>query len=347
MAVQEIAFGSGTDFMRIYYTIAESGEGHNVTFSASYYKSAGSTDFSAKSDCYLQVNGVTTWGQAARRTGAGETAAISSNTAYVSHHAATTVTLYYKIYGLKAGYSGGYIESSFSISLPKVTETAPGAPSSLSVSPSGIVVPGATISFSWTAGSAGTNNPIVGYTVYGCNTGIATASNVRSWTAIAPSSRGSTYGSSVITRGTYSNSGSRAGNSIQINRLPNNPTISGSDVTIDATAAAPTFTVSRTGTDPDGQTVTLYYNWSNSHTGQTAIAHGGSITIDPERSTAGNTTKTLYVWAWDGLEYSSVVTRTVTRRKFTPINFNGVLAERTIFNGVEVQHLNFNGEDIF
>lgn len=345
--MKEIAFGSGTDYMRIYYTVTESGEGHNVKFYANYYKSAGDTAFSAKSDCYLKVNNSAVTGQAARYTGAGETSAIGSKTVYVSHHAATTVTLYYKIYGLKAGYTGGYIESSFSISLPKVTESAPGAPSSLTVSPSGIVVPGATISFSWTAGSAGTNNPITGYKVSGCGTSKETDKNTRTWSVKAPTSRGSKYNSSVITKGTYSNSGSRSGNSIQINKLPNNPTISGSDITIDATAAAPSFTISRTGTDPDGQTVKLYYNWSNSHTGQSTISHGGKITIDPARSTAGNTTKTLYVWAWDGLEYSSVVKRTVTRKKFTPINFNGVLADRTIFNGVEIQHLNFNGEDIF
>lgn len=242
-------------------------------------------------------------------------------------------------------YTGAVATNTGGITLSAIPLSAPSAPSSLSVSPSGIVVPGASIGFSWGAGADGTNNPVVGYTLSACGTAVATGA--RSATLTAPSSRGSVYGSSVITRGTYSNSGSRAGNSIQINRLPNNPTISGSDVIIEATATAPTFTVSRTGTDPDGQTVTLYYNWSNSHTGQAAIAHGGSITIDPPRSTAGNTTKTLYVWAWDGLEYSSVITRTVTRKKFTPINFNGALAERTIVNGVEIQHLNFNGQNIF
>ena len=194
---------------------------------------------------------------------------------------------------------------------PQITYTenysACGAPTSVSCG-TAIQKPGGTVSISWSGATAGTNNPIVGYTIY-YNTGSAPTTSSSSINANAsphtftiPSgaTRGATYYFKVLTRGSVSgyNSGlSSAQATTKVNSLPNAPTVSTSPTRIKSTGSTTvTFTVTAGATNDTGQTASLYYATSASGT-KTAF----TSPLKPNLSAAA----TYYFWTYDGLEYSS------------------------------------------
>lgn len=168
--------------------------------------------------------------------------------------------------------------------------------------------PGGAVSISWSGASAGTNNPIAGYTIY-YNAGSAPTTSSSSvnvsaspYTFTIPSgaTRGTTYYFKVLTRGSVSgyNSGiSSAYATTKVNSLPNAPTVSASPTRIKSTGSTTvTFTVTAGATNDTGQTASLYY--ATSATGTKTVF---TSPLKPSLSTAA----TYYFWTYDGLEYSS------------------------------------------
>lgn len=201
--------------------------------------------------------------------------------------------------------------------------TACGAPTSVSISQS-IVTPSGSITISWSGASGGTSNTISSYAIYYYITSGGTAPSTSTYTGsttvnststsgsttitLSNATRGYTVVAGVVTRGSAGSSyysGIKTGGSCKINTLPNAPTVSktyqyfpsgGGKISATATAGA---------TNDTGQTATLYYNSSNSHTGQSSMTSGGTFT-----SPTLSADTTYYFWTWDGLEYSSATTFT-------------------------------------
>lgn len=236
----------------------------------------------------------------------------------------------------KANYSGGYWTTSYGTQGSPLSATIPaqtsacGAPTS--VTASGIITQNGTFTVSWSGASSGTNNSISSYQVYyrisSNGTVPTTASGGYTVTKNVPST--STYGSTtftvsgatrghiiscgVVTRGSAGEayySGIKTGGSVRINDLPNAPSIktdayanySGTSktqyiistkttVSVTATVGSDTYSVS---------TPVVKHNTSNSHSGE------GNFTSD----TLGPGTH--YFWTFDGLEYSSTTTLTITQ----------------------------------
>lgn len=199
------------------------------------------------------------------------------------------------------------------------------APTSVSVS-SSIVAPG-NVTISWSGAQAGNNNAIVGYRVYYAsndtpamgNNYIKYPDNVStSSTSITfnANSRGTTYHFKVQTIGTVSgyHSGlSSAEATCLVNTAPKAPTITDSNRTITSSAASVSVTVTAGASNGGGTGRIVYYNTSNSHSGQSQLtlnsSYQGTLTFNPSQ---GNST-TYYCWTWDGYEYSDVSSRTITR----------------------------------
>ena len=217
------------------------------------------------------------------------------------------------------------------------------APTSVSVS-SAIIAPG-SVTVSWSGASAGNNNAISKYRLFYKTGSAPTISSYTGYfdttsTSYAPNiltSRGTTYYFKVQTIGSVSGYDSGI-SSVQatclVNTAPNAPTITDSNRTITSSAASVSVTVTAGASNGGGTGRIVYYNTSNSHSGQSQLtlnsSYQGTLTFNPSQ---GNST-TYYCWTWDGYEYSDVSSRTITRNlkptitayTFTP---NGYLAQGT------------------
>lgn len=232
--------------------------------------------------------------------------------------------------------------------------TACGAPAHVYVgggtATSTTIVP-STVTVNWTAGTAGTENAITKYRIYynigsaptTSSTYIETSNTTTSYSFTSASSRGSTYYFKVMTIGTVSgyNSGlSSTQATCVVNQLPNAPTLNKASQTI--ASGVSTFSIKATAGAANagfsGQRV--FYNNKNSHTGHKEVTSGTAFSIGGSGQhslpSAGVST-TYYFWTYDGSEYSSATTITITKNTkpafqsvtFTPTSY---LAQNTAKN---------------
>lgn len=239
----------------------------------------------------------------------------------------------------------GDADVSLTLTLTKINRyTACGAPTSISLS-STRVVPGGGVTLSWSGASAGNYLSISGYHIYRNGAYLAavnTSATSGSYTVYAPSTRGASYYYQVYTIASVSgyNSGASSNSSnLYANRLPNTPSAGGS-ITLPSTGGTVNFTAS-SNSDPDGQSVTLYYAFS---TNGSRSKYNGTV------SKSITSTTTFYVWAHDGLEYSSNYATATGTVNIKP-NFNisvsasavdDVSGSRSLANSVSASGTNYN-----
>ena len=175
-----------------------------------------------------------------------------------------------------------------------------------------VVTPNASITVSWAAGTAGTNNAIKQYEVT-LNGTTRTTTNTYYDFSNLNLGRGTSYSAIVkaipTIPGYGPSSGETSTNKVKGNTLPTAPTITLSGTTIlnnvNYIKSNGTATFSLSSSDADGHTITYYRNTTNSTSGATAITGTSWST-----STGG----TYYFWAKDSLgEYSSVSSKSFTK----------------------------------
>ena len=159
----------------------------------------------------------------------------TSTSCAVSAPSQNGVTYYFKIksIGSVSGYDSGL--SSVYASLT-CSFSAPSAPQNISVSTQ-YAKSGQTVTLSWSAASAGTNNPISGYAIYRDGVAYKTdiSSGVTSVSVPSHSTAGSSYAYSVAAIGQYSNSAHSKSVTVYTYSDPQAPTsISVSDKSPDA-----------------------------------------------------------------------------------------------------------------
>lgn len=200
------------------------------------------------------------------------------------------------------------------------------------VTASGYIAPGNNLSVSWSGASGGTNNSIVGYTVYytitsnGTLPTTSTTTYVTSSTTSAsipiPSSatRGYYIRVGVVTRGSAGSayySSIKTGGTAAVNRLPSAPSLNkttqyfpngGGSVSVTPTA----------GSDNDSQSYSVYYNTSTSSSTATKLTTTSLIV-----SVSSNTT--YYFWTNDGVEFSSSYSTfsAIKNSTIPSVSFNG------------------------
>ena len=229
----------------------------------------------------------------------------------------------YYIYIAREGTSSSRFNAfkASEINLTYESYTACGAPTS--VSASGIITPNGTFTVKWSGATAGNANPITGYNIYYriSSEGSAPTTSTSGYTGmisvdaslnskditVTKATRGFKIVCGVVAVGSQSgyDSNIKTGGLVSINRIPGSPTIAGlngiikSEDTVKITATP--------GSDEDKQEYKVYYNTSKSHTGQQEYTDSSNFDISP------GTKITYYFWTWDGLEYSSVVSRTIEK----------------------------------
>ena len=239
----------------------------------------------------------------------------------------------------------GDADVSLTLTLTKINRyTACGAPTSVSLSATR-VIPGGGVTLSWSGATAGNYLSISGYHIYRNGTyltAVTTSATSGSYTVYAPSTRGDSYYYQVYTIasvGGYNSGPSSNSSNLYANRLPNTPSAGGS-ITLESTGGTVNFTASSNG-DPDGQSVTLYYAFSPS---------GSRSRYTSTVSRSITSTTTFYVWAHDGLEYSSnyaIATGTVNVKPNFNISVSAssvadVSGSRTLANSVSTSGTNYN-----
>lgn len=256
-------------------------------------------------------------------TGSGSAPSISGLTLTLS--ANTTYYLY--IYG-SATESYGWSYCTGSCTVTYTTYTACGAPTS--VTASGIVTPTGSFTVSWSGASNGTSNRITSYQVYWRVTSNGAAPTTSTFTGSknVTVSAGTTGSSTTITlsnatrgykvvcgvvargeAGASYYSGIKTGGSVTVNTLPGTPTLNKNSQTISSTAAS-VFVVPTAGSSGDtGQTVSVYYASSTSGAKTKYTQGSAGLEINP----SADTSVTRYFWTYDGLEYGSSTSITITR----------------------------------
>lgn len=253
-------------------------------------------------------------------------------------------------------YSGLALKNlsvSTTLSLAALT-SACSAPTS--VSASGVVTPSGSFTVSWSGASGGTNNSISSYQVYWLVSSGGTAPTTSSYTGTQNVTSTSTSGSltitlsnatrgykivcGVVTRGSAGSSyysGIKTGGSVTVNVLPDTPTlkngtttVTGTSQTIISTSTGYSVTATAGAANAGSSPASVRYSTSASGTKSN---YSSAITINPD---AGKSL-TYYFWTFDGLEYSSAVTITVTKNvkpnisasTFSPTSY---LAQNTAAN---------------
>lgn len=185
--------------------------------------------------------------------------------------------------------------------------------------------PGAPIVISWKGAEGGDSNAITGYTLYYRRGAAPTTETYDGKTEISStvtedshtyssfasnSYRGSTYYFKVVTKGaagsSYYSTISSAQATCKVNSLPTLSSVSANKDTI-ARNSATSVKFTLTGAANDG-TLSFRYATSNSTSSTTAITNGASLSV-----AAGTSNVTYYFWAYDGLEYSTSQSITLTR----------------------------------
>ena len=219
-------------------------------------------------------------------------------------------------YGDRYMIVSGTPQITYTLSQTKCT-----APTSISFT--SVVAPNGTLTISWSGAADGTNNTITGYDVYYKVGSAPTESSYDDTASIVTTSdsgskdfsisssaaRGSTFYAMVRTKG---NAGAsfysdwKSGNGGKVNSLPGTPTVSMNRTRIPSTGGTITFTTSP-GSDVDtGQDLSVW--WATS-------ANGNKTQVSNNTYTTGDLSAaaTYYFWTYDGLEYSSYVSKTIPK----------------------------------
>ena len=211
---------------------------------------------------------------------------------------------YYKVETVGAR-SGSGMSSQYA-SVTAKTYTACTAPGSISLTAT-LVAPGESVTLSWGAGGAGTNNAISGYAVYRSEAGgnysllQTTASSTRSLTVTAPTSLGSSYTYYVITLGTKAGYDSAASGTATLSSYAYTVCTAPTSISISAAIAEGNVTLSWSGAEAGtanpitGYRISYQDSTNNSTWGaaqalQTVIASNGSGSL----SVAPPTTRGSY-----------------------------------------------------
>lgn len=226
----------------------------------------------------------------------------------------------------------------------EVSHTPCTAPTSLVLNKN-IQIPGQNVTLSWNGATAGTNLTISSYEIYrsesvsGTYTLLGTTSNT-SYTVTAPTTRGNQYFYKIITKGNisgYDSSMSAASSGLKANSLPGAPTVSVNRSVVPSYGGSVTFTVT-TGTDNEGQTLTLAYSTTS---GGTKISFTSPLTINSIQAAT-----TFYFYTYDGLEYSSSATSQSISINVKPVISSATYEARGLYNawggdGVEGSQLGY------
>lgn len=203
-----------------------------------------------------------------------------------------------------------------------------------SVTASGVVKPNGDIKVKWSGQKDGTGNPIKSYRIYwkissegtypnpskedytssiDINGDAATSSATITIKNMTNDQRGHKVTFCVWAMGTidgYNASTARTGGSVTINTRPPNPSkVTASASVVASSGGSVKLTVTSGGADAEGQTISYYYATSASGTKRKFTS---STAISVSEQTA------FYVWAYDGLEYSSSYVTTTVKVNVKP-----------------------------
>ena len=197
----------------------------------------------------------------------------------------------------------------FTIHATQTDRTPCTAPTSLSLSRS-IQTPNQNVTLSWSGASGGTNTSISSYNIYRSTSASGSYSYLGNTTStsynVAAPSAGSYYYYKIISVANVSgyNSGySGASGGLKGNTAPGAPSVSQNKTVIPSTGGSVVFTVSA-GSDPDGQSLSLYYATSS---GGTKTAFTSPLTVNLTAAA------TYYFYTYDGLAYSSATSKSVSK----------------------------------
>ena len=285
----------------------------NGTFSC--YCAVGATSF---------VNDYTNYSNVIFNGTAGTiTVALSSLKNAIRNQGETAVNFVIGFTNVKA--EGNLVLESASLSFD-YSYTAPTAPTYLSVSQS-IQKPGASVQISWSGASAGINVPIQKYRVFyevgkeptEESSYKESISSPLSFDVTSDVARGAIFYFKVQSIGAVNGYNSPIGEatiSFSVNRLPI-VSISNFKDKVPSTGGTPSAQIS--GTDEDGQNLTFFY----------AVGSGEKTAISGTTWTGASiTSQTTYkFWAFDGLEYSAPVEKTIS------VNVKPTFATETKISG--------------
>ena len=261
------------------------------------------------------VNGITTSSQ--QKTFS--TSVIGSLSKGATYYLWLTSDVLFQAYSGSSYYDG---------SISYTNYTACRAPTSITAS--GIVTPSGTFTVSWSGASSGTNNAISGYEIYWRVSPNGQAPTTSIFTRRAYIASTSTSGSisitlssaerghkvvcGVVVRGSAGPeyySGIKTGGLVSVNQLPNAPTIVSTNTTVVSTSGTKVIFNVRAGSDPDKQNCALYYATSETGT-RTKFTSPLSKTL--------NAAATYYFYTYDGIEYSSPTSISITSNTKPKIN---------------------------
>lgn len=209
--------------------------------------------------------------------------------------------------------------------------TPVGTPTGVTTNKS-IQIPQETVNISWIQPNGGTDTTISGYKIYWraggdpttstyTGTAIVNGATTLSYSFTVPNSRGTTYYIKVqatCEQGPSWDSSLSSAVTVTVNSLPGVPKVTASASKVAASGGSVTFSNISAGTDTDtSQTLSVYWNSSNTHAGQTLVTGNFSVNL--------NTTTTYYFWTSDGLEYSSPTEKTITVVSAPTINGDVVM----------------------
>ena len=318
-------YNVSVDIYLRHYNISWGGGGYNFTVS-----------LAGQSTTVSGISLSTTSGsQVANKIGTASFTDVNPGTYTISVVLNTNGSMYYSSIEMNGA------SHSRSLSLATLA-TACTAPTSISVNRSP-ATPG-NITISWSGAKAGTLNAITKYRIYYAigsspttNSSYQDSSDTTATSGsitFNASSRGSTYYFKIATIGTvngYDSGLSSTEATCIINQLPNAPALNKSSQVV--TSGTSTFSITATAGAANigftGQTV--YYNNADSHTGQIAVTSGSAFNIGGSNQKvmpAQGNSSTYYFWTYDGAEYSSATSITITRNTtpsasvdFTPTSY--------------------------
>lgn len=192
--------------------------------------------------------------------------------------------------------------------------------------------PTSSVTVKWSGAKNGTSNTISTYEIYyyfssngaspttSLYSGIisVTASNTNTTILIKEENRGKYLKVAVRSVAPHNTSSLKVSDtSLQINKRPNVPTVSGSNIIIKSTDTSANITGIQPGSLNFGSQVSSVY-YATSSSGTKTKVTGSTLSVTMPTNTSS---KSLYFWTYDGLEYSSSSKQvTITRNTKPTIN---------------------------
>ena len=176
---------------------------------------------------------------------------------------------------------------------------------------------GQTLSFTWKAGTDGTNNKISGYRIYYRYGAAPLVNNYDGYINVEgnQTSRSHGFNFSGVARGqyvyfsiqtkgeagaSYYSSLVSASSVVQINTLPSSPSVSCSTTILPSSGKGEVKITGLSASDTTHSTMTYYYSTNTNFNNATPVTLGSSININ-----ITSNAQIYYFWAYDGLESSA------------------------------------------